>query len=99
MAYANPRPKRDRVKAGVWVRPETLTLVDRLCGVLGRSRNSWLEGLIQRNLVPLAKEADAWMDKCKGGQNGPVGKAAGFNKVVACLTKSRPQRKASKSRR
>lgn len=83
----------------MWVWTDTLSLVDKCCGVLGRSRNSWLEGLIQANLVALGKEADAWMRKCKGGQNGPVGKGARMDKVAACLTKSRPPRKASKGRR
>jgi hypothetical protein len=39
--------------------PDTLRTIDQACRILGRSRNSWLFGLVLEHLPELAAEADA----------------------------------------
>lgn len=100
MAYVNPRPKVELVKAGVRLEPSTLALVDRACAVLGLTRGTWIRTLVHRELVVLARRADAHLEKCKGGLRGPLHQSERMDKVAACLlTKSRPPRKATKTRR
>lgn len=100
MTYQNPRPKVEMVKAGVRLPPETLALIDRSCGVLGLSRESWIRGLIQGHLVVLGKEADAWVRRCKGGgRNGPVSASRGRDNVAAWQTTSQKARKDRRTRR
>ena len=87
------------MKAGVRLEPSTLALVDRACAVLGLTRGTWIRTLVHRELVGLASRADAHLEKCKGGLRGPLHQLERMDKVAACLTKSRPPRKAKKSRR
>lgn len=100
MTYQNPRPKMRMVKAGVRVPPETMALIDRSCAVLGLSRESWIRGLIQRNLVSLGKAADTWAAKCKGGgRNGPLSTPGARDKVRTWQTTSRKAQKDRRTRR
>lgn len=65
MPYQSPAPKVSTVKASVMIPPDTLRTIDQACRILGRSRNSWLFGLVLEHLPELAAEADARLTRLR----------------------------------